>query len=62
MKEIIDENGRVCPKCGERKTRVYAEGVEDGILFRRRLCPACGNKWRTIELEFWKGLEAIKNG
>lgn len=58
--KIADSNGRVCPKCGSRKTCVYADGVFDEIYYRKRKCPVCGKKWRTVEVEFWKGFGVMK--
>ena len=42
--------GCPCPKCREQVTQVVRSGAEDGgQTVRRRVCPACGYRWFTLQ-------------
>ena len=46
---------RTCSKCGFAKSKVYdVRDRDDGVVVRRRVCPFCGRKWETVEVERWE--------
>lgn len=46
-------DARTCPKCGYRKSVVKDIRNRDGLTRRSRICPQCGRKWQTVEVERW---------
>lgn len=44
---------RQCPKCGT-KSMVKDVRDRDDLTKRSRVCPNCGRKWQTIEVERWQ--------
>jgi len=40
-----------CPKCGENRDGVANSFGEKTIIWRERICKACGHKWTTSEME-----------
>ncbi len=52
-----------CPFCGSDESQVKdSRPTEDGAAIRRRrLCPACGSRWTTIERVFLRELLVLKS-
>jgi transcriptional regulator NrdR family protein len=46
-------NARTCPKCGCYKSSVKDVRDKDIGTYRKRVCPMCGHKWQTVEVERW---------
>ena len=40
---------RMCPVCGGSSKVRRSEELPDGTILRKRLCPACGHRFQTIE-------------
>lgn len=46
-------NGRACPRCGCLKSVVKNVRNKEDQTMRSRICPQCGRKWQTVEVERW---------
>ena len=52
---------KLCNKCGS-DSHIYESRIkDDGTVVRRRECNNCGHKWMTIEVEYWKYQQMLKN-
>lgn len=48
----MENDVRICPKCGSEKSRVDDVRVlkTSDILMRSRICEKCGESWRSYEV------------
>ena len=45
-------DARTCPRC-KCKSAVKDIRSKVGLVMRSRICPECGKKWQTVEVERW---------
>ena len=56
-----DLNVKICKECNAPSGYVYETRVEkSGILFRRRICPFCGSRWKTAEIPYELAIKLLK--
>lgn len=49
MRQKKDRLARMCD-CGGRSVVVFVKDLDDGTVYRRRVCRQCGRRWSTLEL------------
>jgi transcriptional regulator NrdR family protein len=49
-----------CSQCGYDKSKVVDCRLHDDGVVRRRMCPKCGFRWSTIELEYMNAEKIIR--